>query len=284
MPHDLPAKLFHRPLRPRVMLGLCTVNMLWLQVVYSQRLLTSFGQVAERSLPFTPAGLAVRQRPGHRPDIAVLSQVPPALHLYTLDDAGDVRASGSTPLREELEGLIAAEPRGTPEFLALSPDGTSVVIIAEAKGEFTETAIPLAVKSQRIALADIDGDGRKDILLFGKNRTGVSTLLAKPNGTYVPGPELFADISASDIQTADINGDGIPDVLLCDWLSNRLILLYGIGRLVFSEQLTTDLPGEPEALAWTWLDRHRTMGVAVATPSERKILFLRVAPAGGVQL
>ena len=266
------------------MLGLCTVNMLWLQVVYSQRLLTSFGQVAERALPFTPAGLALRQRPGHRPDIAVLSQTPPALHLFTLDDAGDVRETSAAPLRQEWEGLVAAESPGTPVFLALNPDGTSVVILTEAKGEFAETVIPLAVKSQRIALADIDGDGRKDVLLFGKNRTGVSTLLAKPGGTYVPGPELFADISVSDIRTTDINGDGIPDVLLCDWLSNRLVLLYGIGRLVFSEQVTTDLPGEPESLAWTWLEKRRTMGVAVATPSERKIFFLRASPAGDVQL
>ena len=266
------------------MLGLCTLNMLWLQVVYSQRLYTSFGHVAERALPFTPAGLALRQRPGHRPDIAVLSQAPPALHLFTLDETGDVRSSGNAPLQEELDDLIAGGTPGTPVFLALGPEGTSVVIIGDAKGKFTETAIPLAVRSQRIAMADIDGDGRKDILLYGRNRPGVSTLLAKPDGAYVPGPELFSDISVSDMRTADINGDGIPDVLLCDWLSNRLVLFYGIGRLVFSEQVTTDLPGEPEALAWTWLEKRRSLGIAVATPAQGKILFLRASPAGDVQI
>ena len=266
------------------MLGLCTVNVLWLQAVYSQRLYTTFGPVAERALPFTPAGLAMRQRPGRRPDIAILSQAPPGIHLFTLDESGDVRATGSAPLRQELDGLIAAEPAGAPTYVALGADGTSVVLLTEKEGEYGETVIPLGVKSQRIALADIDGDGRKDILLYGKNRPGVSTLLAKGGGAYAPGPELFSDISVSDIRTADINGDGIPDVLLCDWLSNRLVLFYGIGRLVFSEQVTTDLPGEPEALACTWLERHRTLGIAIASPAERKLLFLRASPSGDVEL
>ena len=271
-------------MRRRVVLGLCTVNMLWLQVVYSQRLYTSFGPVAERQLPFTPAGLALRQHPGRRAEIAVLSQSPPGIHLFTLDDAGGVRPSGSTALGEELDGLVAGDGAGAPAFCSLTPDGTSAVLIAEARGTFVETVFPLGVRSQRIALADIDGDGRKDILLFGKNRAGVSTLLARGNGTYVPGPDLFPDISVSDLRTADINGDGIPDVIVCDWLSNRLVLFYGIGRLVFSEQVTTDLPGEPDALAWTWLEKRRTLGIAVAAPAQRKILFLRATPSGDVQL
>ena len=267
------------------MLGLCTVNILWLQVLYAQRLYTSFSQVAECTLGFTPAGLSVRQRQGGgRAEIAVLSQSPPGLHVYALGDSGSINLLGSTPLGGERKGLTTLDPGGEGGFLSLAADGRAVSLLRENGAAYTETMIAIPVKSQRIAFADINGDGRKDILLFGRNRAGVSTLLAKPGGGFVPGPELFSDVSVSDLRTVDINGDGIPDVILCDWLSNRIVLSYGISRMVFSEQVTADIPGEPAALACTWLEHGRMLAVAVAIPSERKILFLRVSPGGDLQI
>ncbi len=267
------------------MLSLCTVNMLWLQVVYAQRLYTSFGQVAERTLGFTPAGLAVRAHKGSgRAKVAVLSQSPPGLHVFELADSGKIALLSSTPLPGERECLTAIDAGGGAEFIALASDGGAVSVLSAGGDLYTEALIPLPVKSQHIALADIDGDGRKDILAFGRNRAGVSTLLARPDGGFTPGPELFSEISVSDLRTVDINGDGIPDVVLCDWLSNRIVLFYGISRMVFSEQVTADIPGEPAALSCTWLDRHRTLGIAVAVPAERKILFLKASPAGDIRI
>jgi len=265
------------------MLGLCTVNMLWLQVLYAQRMYTSFGQVAERTLGFTPSGLAVRQRHGGgRAEIAVLSQSPPGLHIFGAGDSGAISPLGSTALAGERVGLVPADAGADSGYLSLTADGSALSILRESRNVWSETLLPLSVKSQRIVFADINGDGRKDILLFGKSRAGVSTFIAKGGGAYVPGPELFGDISISDLRTTDINGDGIPDVLLCEWLSNRLVLFYGISRMVFSEQVTADLPGEPEALDFIWLDRHTMLGVAVALPSERKILFLHATPSGDI--
>jgi hypothetical protein len=265
------------------MLGLCTVNMLWLQILYAQRLYTSFGQVAERALGFTPTGLAVRQRQGGgRAEIAVLSQSPPGLHIFGMEDSGGIVALGSTPLAGERRGLTRSDAGGEGGYISLTMDGRAVSLLSQRGTEYAETLIAIPVKSQRIRLADINGDGRMDILLYGRNRAGVSTLLGKPGGGFAPGPELFSDLSISDLRTADINGDGIPDVILCDWLSNRLVLFYGISRMVFSEQVTVDIPGEPAALACTWLKPRRMLGVAVAIPSERKIIFLKATPAGDI--
>ena len=267
------------------MLGLCTVNILWLQTLYAQRLYTSFSQVAERTLGFTPAGLAVRQRQGGgRAEIAVLSQSPPGLHIFGLENSGGIILLGSTPLAGERKGLTASDAVGDGGYLSLTSDGRAVSLLSGAGTEYTETLIPIPVKSQRVALADINGDGRKDILLYGRNRAGVSTFLGRPGGGFVPGPELFSDVSISDLRTVDINGDGIPDVILCDWLSNRIVLFYGISRMVFSEQVTADIPGEPAAVACTWLEPRRTLAVAIAIPSERKILFLRATPGGDIQI
>jgi hypothetical protein len=267
------------------MLGLCTVNILWLQILYAQRLYTSFSQVAERTLGFTPSGLAVRQRQGGgRAEIAVLSQSPPGLHIFGTESSGGIVVIGSTPLAGERKGLTVSDAGGEGGYLSLTSDGRAVSVLGRTGTEYAETLIPIPVKSQHIALADINGDGRKDILLFGRNRAGVSTFLGRPGGGFVPGPELFSDVSISDLRTVDINGDGIPDVILCDWLSNRIVLSYGISRMVFSEQVTADIPGEPASVACTWLGRREVLAVAVAIPSERKILFLRATPGGDIQI
>jgi hypothetical protein len=266
------------------MLGLCTVNMLWLQILYAQRLYTSFSQVAERSLGFTPAGLAVRQgQVGSRAEIAVLSQSPAGLHIFGVTDSGGISLLGSTPLAGERVGLTLLAAAPVPEYLSLTPDGSSVSILRGTGEHYTESLIPLAVKSQKLTLADINGDRRSDILLYGRNRAGVSTLLGKADGGFTPGPELFGEVSVSDLKAIDINRDGIPDVILCDWLSDRIILFYGISRMVFSEQVTADIPGEPAALSCTWIRGHRMLGLAVAITAERKILFLRALPAGDIE-
>ena len=273
--------------RRRVMLGLCAAHVIWLQLTYGQRLYTSFGQVAERALGFTPTGLAVHMHPGgNRSEVAVLAKSPPELYTFALSDSGTILQLGASPLGGARQGLIAADPgvNGEPQFLCLSADGADLCILTREGGVYREKTLPLSQKSDRLLLADIDNDGRKDVLLFGKNRTGVSTLLGRPGGRYVPGPELFVDISISDLTTVDLNGDGITDVLACNWLSNQLSLYYGISRMVFSEQGTFELPGEPDRIATTWLDRHRFLGVAISIPGERKIALLRAAPSGDLQL
>ena len=273
--------------RRRAVLGLCAAHMIWLQLTYGQRLYTSFGQVAERSLGFTPTGLAVHALPaGSRSEVAVLAKSPPALYTFALSDSGTIVQLGTSPLGGSRQGLIAADagPNSEPQFLCLSADGEELCILTREGGLYREKTLSLPQKSERLLLADIDNDGRKDVLLFGKNRTGVSTLLGRPGGRYVPGPDLFVDISISDLTTIDLNGDGITDVLACNWLSNQLSLYYGISRMVFSEQGTFDLPGEPDRIAATWLDRRRFLGVAVSIPGERKIALLRAAPSGDLQL
>lgn len=270
-----------------VILSLFTANMLWLHAAYGQRLYGSFGPVAERSLGFTPAGLAVRVVPSPvRTEVAVLSQTPPALHLFALSDSGTVSALGVSRLSETREGLVAGDldGDGEPEFVTLGPDGSALSVLKRKGGTYLETVLGLPCKAQRVALADINNDRVIDIILYGKGMSGVCTLLGKKGGGFVQGPDLFTEVPISDLKTLDINGDGILDVVVCNWLSNQLTIFYGISRMVFSEQITVDLPGEPAAVSLVWANRRRVLGIAVALTAEKKLVLLRGTPDGDVQV
>jgi hypothetical protein len=270
-----------------MMLSLVTANLLWLQLTYSQRTDTSFGPVSELDLGFIPAGLALRSAPSlARNEVAVLAQSPASLHFFTLNDSGRIVPSGTYPVSAPRSGLIAADldGDGEPEFLSLHPDGTELSVLKRNGRTYTEKTYQTPARGQKMTVADINNDGIPDVLLYGKSMAGVATMLGRTGGGFSPGPELFNEISVSGLIALDINGDGIRDVVVVNWLSNELTLFYGISRMVFSEQLAVHLPGEPENLAFTWMQKRRSYGIAVSLPAMGGVALIRGTPDGDVQV
>ncbi|MDE2350034.1 MAG: VCBS repeat-containing protein [Gammaproteobacteria bacterium] len=66
---------------------------------------------------------------------------------------------------------------------------------------------------QSILLADVNGDGRPDVVIGGEN--GVTVLLqnAASPGTFLPAAN-YAAPEANEIAVADVNGDGYPDIIV----------------------------------------------------------------------
>ena len=66
---------------------------------------------------------------------------------------------------------------------------------------------------QSILLADVNGDGRLDVVIGGEN--GVTVLLqnAASPGTFLPAAN-YAAPEANEIAVADVNGDGYPDIIV----------------------------------------------------------------------
>ena len=269
--------------RRRFVIGLFYVNLLWYHVTYSQRSFTSFGPCSDRALGYTPIGLSVRPSSAKAgTEIAVLSDNHPVIHLYSLSDAGTLVNAGFYQTTSLQQFIFSSDidSDGENEYITLSQEGTEVSILKRQGSTFEERRYPIAARPQRLTVADVNNDGRKDILLFGRTMAGVSTLLGRPGGTFVAGPLLFSEVSVSDLKTTDLNGDGITDVLLLSWLSNQLIVFYGISRGTYSEQVTVDLPGEPTDLAVTEVTRQRTIRVAVTLPYEHQISILSGNAAG----
>ena len=85
--------------------------------------------------------------------------------------------------------------------------------------------IPEAVEA-----ADVNGDGRKDILVLHGGWQALGVHLQKPDGTIAP--ELLYRIPYAShynphgLAVGDIDGDGKPDVVLAD-ANNGLVVLHG---------------------------------------------------------
>jgi hypothetical protein len=255
-------------LRGRIAVPVISMHMLCGVPAWCQRMSSSLGPVVDLELPFTPAGVAAMRVTGTSgAALAVVQREPAIIHLYKLTPAGELMATRML----RMEGtaapvLLAADLTGdgTDELIALTADPAAVVIHSRSRKGFDSRTISLAAPVEGCTVADINNDRRPDILLFGRTTSGVQTLLRQANGSYAQGPLLFPDVSVSDLAAADLNADYITDLVLADWLSDRLLTVYGIGRGVFSEQAAIALEGEPTRVALTPLTRTRTFGVAVS--------------------
>jgi hypothetical protein len=84
-----------------------------------------------------------------------------------------------------------------------------------------------------VAVADVNRDGRPDILVTNAGDNTVSVLLGNGNSTF-KAPQNFATGKAPfSLAVADLNGDGKPDLVTADYLGHELSVLLGNGNGTF---------------------------------------------------
>ncbi|MDY0746526.1 FG-GAP-like repeat-containing protein [Paucibacter sp. R3-3] len=98
-------------------------------------------------------------------------------------------------------------------------------------------ALPTGYPVTSVAIADVDGDGRNE-LLAGMGEYGVQVFLRDGSGAWVP--SAIIPVSASPrIQMVDLNGDGRPDLVA---FGNRDTGIIGVG-IVGTVEVWLNLPG-----------------------------------------
>jgi hypothetical protein len=249
--------------------------------------MTSFGPVISLHLGYTPSGLAVTASYAIRGRAIVITEEEhPLVHFYIVSRDGNITEARSfkTAKPNFLIDENDLNGDGQQEVITLSHDRSSVSVLRRSRETWNENAIVVSTPVERFLVADVDNNMRKDILLFGRKSTGIRTLLGNRDGSFRPGPILFSDISVSDAKATDLNGDGITDLILLDWLSNQLVIFYGIGRGVFSEQISYDLPGEPDALAISTTSRHGALNAAITMPEDESLMVVTKTAMGEINL
>ena len=85
-----------------------------------------------------------------------------------------------------------------------------------------------------VVLADLNGDGKPDIVTPSQTGNTVSVLLNKGNGTYATAVSYAAGSSPDAVAIGDFNGDGKLDIAVADETGNNVDILLGNGNGTFS--------------------------------------------------
>jgi hypothetical protein len=233
-----------------------------------------FGPYVEREIPGVPIGFVLLPPEGSRREFGLLTNEPPALAVMKLTPGDSlavvrqVRLDG--PARAA--AFLGGNPSRSASYALLGTDGDSVRVLKVGRKTVEDQILPLPGRADGILCADIDSDGHRDVVAFGRTIAGLSVLKPGPKSAQGPQEPLFPEFSAADVAVLDVDGDGVNDVFLLDWLGDRLRFYEGIGGGVFSESSVLELPGEPGAMSV--LSQGADLIVAVTIPSARQIAVL----------
>ncbi len=103
---------------------------------------------------------------------------------------------------------------------------------APASGSFNRIVIPVGKGPGSIAIADVNHDGKPDIIVANTADETISVLLGdgKAHFTPAPGSPFPCGKGPNDIAVADMNGDGNSDLVIANTGTPYLTVLLGDGK------------------------------------------------------
>lgn len=114
-------------------------------------------------------------------------------------------------------------------------DNNVTVLLGTGSGSFAPAArSPFAVglSPMSVALGDVNGDGKLDIVTANQNGYSASVLLGDGAGGFAEaaGSPVSAGNTPVSVALGDLNGDGKLDIVTANYLANTVTVLLGNGR------------------------------------------------------
>lgn len=114
--------------------------------------------------------------------------------------------------------ITAAAWLGIPRAISNSPD-------------FKQQVVQVGKGPGFIAIADVNHDGKPDLLVANMEDGTISVLLGDGKGHFTPAPgsPFPCNPNPNDIVVADLNGDGNPDLVIANHQTPYVTILLGDG-------------------------------------------------------
>jgi hypothetical protein len=122
-----------------------------------------------------------------------------------------------------------------------------------------------ASRHYAIALADVNGDGKPDLIVPSFDRSNVAVSLGNGDGTFQVAQTFATALDPIAVAVADFNGVGKPDLVVAnDLTSGSVSVLLGNGNGTFQPQQTYAVGSKPFAVTVADLNRDGTPDLIVA--------------------
>jgi hypothetical protein len=204
---------------------------------------------------------------------------------------------GATPSAVAVGDLTG---NGKPDIVLADKGGNTVaVLLNEGGGTFktpatqyltgvvTEEA-PLGKEGEGpvgVALADLTGKGKLDVVTANSTSNTVSVLLGNGSGAFGAAHVYPTGEAPSGVALADLNNDGKPDIVAANSKSNTVSVLLGNGDGTFAEKKDFATGKGPRAVAVADMsDASPDNKLDIVTANEKAKNVATEAPSGSASV
>jgi hypothetical protein len=138
---------------------------------------------------------------------------------------------------------------------------------------------PAGATPSDIAVGQIDGTGRPDIVVPNETPGTVSVLLATATGGYAPPVAYRVGSSPTAVALGDVNNDGKTDIVTPNSASNSVSLLQGNGTGSFGAARSFRAHTRPSDVAITDLNQDGAQDLVVTNAGSGDVSVLLQSPA-----
>ena len=169
----------------------------------------------------------------------------------TLTSPSHYYAAGTSPVALAVADL---NHDGKPDIVVVNQGSANIsVLLGNGDGTFKDQTLSEAASGSGTqapiysvgnspifaAIADLNGDGKPDLVVANYTDGTLSVLLGRGDGTFGAQTTLMVGLGPDCINVADFNGDGKPDILVSNAVSGTLGLMLGNGDGTFQSERTT---------------------------------------------
>lgn len=128
-----------------------------------------------------------------------------------------------------------------------------------------------------IALGDLNGDGRADLIVANQDSGTVSVLIGNGDGAFRTAVDFKTVGIPDDVIVGDFNNDGQPDIVASSVGAHELSVLYGRGDGTFQYHVDFAAPS-PTAVVEGDFNRDGMLDLATANLHDNSVSVLLDAP------
>jgi hypothetical protein len=123
------------------------------------------------------------------------------------------------------------------------PGNTVSVLLGNGDGSFQpQQTFTVGQGPRAVAVADVNGDSRPDLIVSNYLDNSVSVLLGNGAGSFQAAQNVPVGQGPRSVAVADVNGDGKPDLVVANSGDNTVGVLLGDGAGSFQGPQTVNLP------------------------------------------
>lgn len=157
--------------------------------------------------------------------------------------------------------------------------GTSSVTVFRGNGDGTFSAGQAfstgeSTRPKSAFVADLDGDGRPDIVTANQDANTVSVLKGGGNGSFGRPVEYRACSRPHEVAVADLSGDRKPDLAVACWNGTAVSVLLGKGTGTFGPSVDYRAGSNPHSIVISDFNRDGTPDLAVADHGSAEVSVL----------